>query len=97
MKHLIHTSLNEKDNGDVIKYEIFFKYRKPDYHEKIPEGTYRIIEYRWSSGDLYFNVTDPDVDIQMLYERNKPDPNTWYSDGPHRVSLDMIIEHLEGR
>lgn len=97
MKHLIHTFFNFGKSGSLIKYEIFTTYRKLGLHEKIPEGTYRIVESELSVGESFFKITNSEIDIRPLYEANKPQPNTWYSDGPDRVSLEMIIDYLTGK
>lgn len=96
MKHLIHTFLHTSNSGDVVKYEIFTKSRTLNMHEKVPEGTCRVIKSELSVPDAGFKITDSNLNLQPLYEANKPQPNTWYSDGPDRVSLDMIIDYLCG-
>ncbi|WP_039029288.1 hypothetical protein [Leclercia adecarboxylata] len=94
MKHLIHTFLSTKSGGDTVKYEIFTKGSDLGYYKKVPEGTCQIIASKFDPSGNNFAVIDVNLNIDNLYEANKPAPNTWYSDGPDRVSLDMIISHL---
>jgi len=95
VEHLIHTLLVNGKGGLLVKYEIYSASRTLDYYGKVPEGTCRIIAYRLDIGDSVFKVIDTDLDIQSLFDANKPQPNTWYSDGPDRVNLEMVIQHLK--
>lgn len=93
MKHLIHTFLAKSSVSELVKYEIYSDSRKLDYFGKVPEGTCRVISYGVENG--IFKLLDSDVDVQPLFDANRPDPNTWYSDGNDRVNLEMLIKHLE--
>jgi hypothetical protein len=95
MKHLIHTIVLEGKSGDILKYEIFFWQGKLDYYGKVPEGKSRVIASKLDISDQVFKITDSDLSLIPLYEANKPTPNTWYSDGPERVNLEMVIEYLK--
>ncbi|WP_312663604.1 hypothetical protein [Pantoea sp. CTOTU49201] len=92
MKYLIQTFIAKNGDGDLIKYEIYSKSRKLDYYDKVPEGSCRVISYQLSGDSI--SVLNEDVDVNGLFEANRPKPNTWYSDGPHRVNLEMLIEYL---
>jgi hypothetical protein len=92
MKYLIQTFLAKSSDGSQIKYEIYSNSRKLDYYDKVPEGSCRVMSYRFEGNSI--NLVDEDVDVDPLFAANKPAPNTWYSDGPHRVNLEMLIEYL---
>lgn len=92
MKYLIQTFLATSEDGIQIKYEIYSKRRKLDYYDKVPEGSCRVMSYQLSGNSI--SLIDEDVDVQPLFEANKPNPNMWYSDGTDRVSLEMLIEYL---
>lgn len=95
MKHLAHTFLVTTADGSVIKYEIYTKDFDLGYYKKIPEGTCRIISSKFDMASKEFKVEDINLNIDNLFVANRPAPNTWYSDGQHRVSLDMVINHLK--
>lgn len=95
MKHLIHTIVLEGKAGDLLKYEIFFWQDKLDYYGKVPEGKSRVIASKLDKSDHVFKITDSALSLKPLYEANKPEPNTWYSDGQERVNLEMVIEYLK--
>lgn len=94
MKHLIQTLLTTSKDGALIKYEVYTDLRTLGHYETIPEGTCRVLLSTLSDDGL-FRVTNNSVDIQELFDRNQPNPNTWYSDGPDRVNLQMLITYLE--
>lgn len=96
MKHLIHTFLSKSSDGSIFKYEIYSKFQDLGYHKKVPEGTCQIIESKFESESGEFRVVNIDLDIDALFKANQPTPNTWYSDGQDRVSLDMVISYLDG-
>lgn len=95
MKHLIHTFLSVSPGGSTVKYEIYSDYQEIGHHKKIPEGTCQIIKSKFDSDSNEFKMTDFNLNIDKLFKANKPKPNTWYSDGQDRVSLDMIINYLD--
>ncbi|MBE4973210.1 hypothetical protein I5P92_08745 [Serratia ureilytica] len=95
MEHLIHTLLTNSKGGLLVKYEIYSTSRTLNYYNKVPEGTCRVIAYRLDISDSSFKVIDSDLDIQSLFEANRPKENTWYSDGQDRVNLEMVINHLK--
>ncbi|QJU39050.1 hypothetical protein [Serratia marcescens] len=95
MEHLIHTLLVTGKGGLLVKYEIYSTSRTLDYYNKVPEGTCRVIAYRLDINDSSFKVIDSDLNIQSIFDANKPKPNTYYSDGPDRVNLEMVIQHLK--
>ncbi|SUY02786.1 hypothetical protein [Citrobacter youngae] len=94
MKHLIHSFILKTDDGSTIKYEIYCKNHDLGYHKKVPEGSCQIISSKLDPDDRDFKVTDINLNIDALYKANQPAPNTWYSDGQDRVSLDMVISYL---
>lgn len=94
MKNLIQTILTETNDGSLNKFEIYSKHRKLDIYEKVPEGSCRVVLYKLEANDHVFKIIDSNVDLQNLFEKHKPDPNTWYSDGPNRVNLEMVIAYL---
>ena len=87
MKHLLHSFLSKSTDGSTFKYEIYSKYQELGYHKKIPEGTCQIVQSVFDVDSNLFKVVDIDL--------NQPNPNTWYSDGQDRVSLDMVISYLD--
>ncbi|HIF8253273.1 TPA: hypothetical protein ACX448_003996 [Klebsiella pneumoniae] len=94
MKHLIHTFLSTSRSGSIIKYEIFSEYQELGHHKKIAEGTCQIVKSEFDQDSNEFKVTDINLNIDKLFSANQPKPNTWYSDGQDRVSLDMVINYL---
>lgn len=92
MKHLIHTFLTSAGQEGLIKYEIYSKSRKLGHYEKVPEGSCRIISYNLIGDEI--KTTNLNVDVSSLFEANRPAPNTLYTDGPDRVNLEMLINHL---
>lgn len=95
MKHLIHSFLSTSANGSTFKYEIYSKHQELGYHKKIPEGTCQIVQSKFDEDSSEFKVLDVDLNIDRLFKANQPTPNTWYSDGQDRVSLDMVICFLD--
>lgn len=95
MKHLIHTILIPVNNGSLVKYEIYTTNQRLDYYGKVPDGTCRVIAMKLEPGDSVFKVTDSDVSLDELFKANQPKQDTWYSDGPDRVNLIMVIEYLK--
>ena len=94
MKHLIHSFILKATDGSTIKYDIFCMSYDLGYHKKVPEGSCQIISSKFDPDGGDFKVTDINLNIDALYKANQPDPNTWYSDGQDRVSLDMVISYL---
>lgn len=92
MRFLIQTFLTRTNDGRQLKYEIYSNNRKLDHYDKVPEGSCRVVCYQLS--DTGISIIDDDVDVRPLFEVNQPAPNTWYSDGPDRVRLDMLIDYL---
>ena len=92
MRFLIQTFLTRTNDGRQLKYEIYSSNRKLDHFDKVPEGSCRVICYQLS--DKSIQIINDDVDVTPLFEANQPKPNTWYSDGPDRVRLDMLIDYL---
>ena len=95
MKHLLHTIVVSAKDRSLIKYEIYSNEYRFDYYGKVPEGTCRVIAYKLEPTDSVFKVTDSDLSLDELFKANQPKPNAWYSDGPHRVNLEMVIEYLK--
>jgi len=95
MKHLIHSFLSTSIDGSILKYEIYSKYQELGHYNKVPEGTCQIVALKFDSNSNEFKVTDINLDIDRLFKDNQPAPNTWYSDGQDRVSLDMVIGYLD--
>lgn len=95
MKHLLHTVIVSAKDSTLIKYEIYSKEYRFDYYGKVPEGTCRVIAYKLEPNDSDFKVIDSDFSLDGLFKANQPEPNTWYSDGPNRVSFEMVIEYLK--
>lgn len=92
MKYLIQTFLVKKGDAEQLKFEIYSASRKLDYYDKVPEGTCRVICYQLIGNSI--SLSNGDVDVQPLFEANRPKPDTWYSDGQDRVNLEMLIEYL---
>ncbi|WP_395313128.1 hypothetical protein V1603_19555 [Enterobacter sp. ECC-219] len=95
MKHLLHSFLSKSTDGSTFKYEIYSKYQELGYHKKIPEGTCQIVQSVFDADSNLFKVVDINLNIDELFKANQPNPNTWYSDGQDRVSLDMVISYLD--
>ena len=95
MKHLIHTFISTSTDGSTLKYEIYSDYQSLDFRNKIQEGTCQVISSKFFSDINQFKVTDIDLNIDSLFKANQPKPNTVYFDGQDRVSLDMLISHLD--
>ncbi|HEN3249992.1 hypothetical protein [Yersinia enterocolitica] len=95
MKYLLHTLMDKKSNGDIFKYEIYIEEKNINHHEKIPEGTCRVIAYKFEAADSAFKIIDIDLNVQRLFDENKANPNTWYSDGNDRVNVNMLINYLQ--
>ncbi|HCB0413122.1 TPA: hypothetical protein MYM54_003333 [Klebsiella pneumoniae] len=95
MKYLNHTVLLSDQDGALIKYEIYTKQLRLENYGKVPEGTCRIVAYKLDDDADIFKVIDSDFSIDELFKANQPKPNTWYSDGPDRVNLDMVVEYLK--
>ncbi len=95
MKHLIHTFISKSVDGSFIKYEIYNENYDLGYHKKVPEGSCQIISSKFDLDTSVFKVTDINLNIDDLFKANQPAPNTWYSDGQDRVSLDMVICYLK--
>lgn len=91
MRYLIQTLLATSNSGEMLKYEIYSDNRKVDYSDKIPEGSCKVIVYKLVGDAIQLSS---DVDLQALFDANRPAHNTFYSDGPHRVSLEMLIDFL---
>ncbi len=94
MKYLIQTFIKEHAGGSLDKFELYSTSSSPTAHNKVPEGTCRIVKYHIEAGSELFNVVDRDVDVQRLFDDNQPEPNTWYSDGQDRVSIYMLMDYL---
>jgi len=95
MRFLIQTFLTRTNDGRQLKYEIYSNSYKLDHFDKVPEGSSRVICYELI--DKITEVIDNDVDLTPLFKANQPKPNTWYSDGPDRVRLDMLIDYLRDK
>lgn len=94
MKYLLQTVISENHDGSVTKFEIFSDYALLDHHRKIPEGSCRILKFSLERDAQDFVLIDSNLDVQGLFDANQPKPNTWYSDGQDRVSMEMLIEYL---
>jgi len=92
MKFLIQTFLTRSRDGKQLKYEIYSNSRKLDHYDKVPEGSCRVISYQLSDNSIV--IINDNVDVMPLFAANRPKPDTWYSDGPDRVRLDMLIDYL---
>lgn len=95
MKHLIHTFISKSAEGSIFKYEIYSKFQELGYHKKVPEGSCQIVESKFDPHSSEFKVNDISLNIDALFKANQPNPNTWYSDGQDRVSLEMVISYLD--
>lgn len=92
--HLIHTVLTEANDGVLTKYEIYSNNRKVDIYGKVPEKTCRVIYSRLNKGEQVFKIIDSDVNLHILFENNKSHSESWFSDGPDKVNLEMVIDYL---
>ncbi len=94
MKYLIQTFIKEYSDGSFDKFEVYSTASSLTAHKKVPEGTCRIVKYHSEAGSERLDVVDQDVDVQKLFDNNRPEPNTWYSDGQDRVSIYMLMDYL---
>ncbi|PKC35759.1 hypothetical protein V462_13890 [Pantoea ananatis 15320] len=92
MKYLIQTLLANSNSGGQIKYEIYSDVQGSDSLSKIPEGTCRVISYKLVKGSI--QLLDDDLDLQALFDANRPAQGVFYPDGPHRVNLEMLVDYL---
>lgn len=92
MKYLIQTLLVNASGGGGVKYEIYSDSKDSDFLSKLPEGTCRVISYKLVNGTL--QLLDDDMDLQALFDANRPAQDIFYPDGPHRVTLEMLVDYL---
>lgn len=92
MRFLIQSFLARASSGHQLKYEIYSNSRQLNHYEKVPEGSCRVISYQLT--DKSIKIIDGNVDVTPLFEANRPEPNSIYSDGNDRVNLEMLIDYL---